>query len=364
MKVFTATFFRNNYGSALQAYALQQKIKELGGEPILIEKKVERKKKNLVEKIMIFFRPEKHYGPIRKIRRYLQKKIHTEKTAKINEFIELHTKVMSYETALKEIESNDCILLSGSDQVWSTLNHEIDGFYLFDFVHNEKTRKVSYAASIGVSELTEEQLAYYRKALKDFSAVSLREKAAYDLLKGSLDNKIIRQDLDPTLLFDGDFWNDAVSLKKPNRQYVFVYMLRPRNEVIKVARRLAKSRGLDIIYMGLYTNHYRGIKTIADGGVEDFLYYIKNADYVVTNSFHGTVFSILFEKHFVSCRIASTVSRAESLLELVGLKNHLIDKKTDFSVALEDYDYEDVKRRLAIKREESIEYLKSVILKK
>ena len=290
MKIYTATFYKNNYGSALQAVALQQKIAELGGDSVIIGLRNKQERIGFRDKLVLFFRPEKHYGLVQKLRRSIQRRVFTEKTNKINEFVRKNTTIQKYEECIKEIEVDGGILLAGSDQIWSTLNHPIDSFYVFDYIKNPNVQRVSYAASIGTSDVDSEHIEYYRNVLKPFDVVSLREKGAFDSLADNLENRIVRQDIDPTLLFPGEYWEKYTKKRLHEKPYLFIYMLRPSAEVIKVAREIAKKKQLDIIYMGLYVNHYRGIKTIDDAGVEEFLSYIRFADIVVTNSFHGTVF--------------------------------------------------------------------------
>ena len=361
MKIYTATLYRNNYGSALQAVALQQKIKELGGDAVIIGIRAKQERLGLKDKLVLFFRPEKHYGIIRKIRRGVQRKIYSEKARKINEFVFQNATVKKFEDCAAEIEANGGVLLAGSDQVWSTLNHPINGFYLFDYIGNPNIKRVSYAASIGTSEIDVDHIEYYKKVLKPFDVVSLREKAAYEILSKHLENRIVRQDVDPTLLFNGEHWESFARDRLYDKPYVFIYMLRPSSEVIQIARELARQKQLDIIYMGLYVNHYHGIKTIDDAGVEEFLSYIKHADIVVTNSFHGTVFSLLFEKKFVSVKIESTSSRVESLLNLTDMQDHLISGVKECGVAFQEYDTNAVGFKLEALRMRSIDYLNSII---
>lgn len=361
MSIYTATYYMNNYGSALQAVALQKKIKELGGNSVIIEYQRNQDIVGLKDKVILYFRPEKHYGIIRKIRRSLERRIFKEKAKKIKEFVSKNAMIKSFEDCLSEIESYGGTLLAGSDQIWSTLNKPINGFYLFDYIDNNNVRRVSYAASVGTSEINSEQVEYYKKVLRPFIAVSLREKAAYEILSQQLENRIVRQDIDPTLLFSGEYWGKYAKERIYEKPYLFIYMLRPSSEVIKVARMLAKQRDLKIIYIGLYANHYRGIKTINNAGVEEFLSYIKYADVIVTNSFHGTVFSLLFEKKFVSIKIESTASRVESLLYLTDMQNHLISGTKDCDIAFEEYDVNKVRCRLDVLRNDSVNYLKSII---
>lgn len=363
MNVFTATFYKNNYGSALQAVALQKKLKELGADSVIMTPPhiLSKKKKSILTKLTLFFRPEKHYGPIRKMQRYIQQKIYNEKGKKILRFVENHTVIKPYQQCFEEAANGDSVMLAGSDQVWNILNHPIPDFYLFKDEKLKDVPKVSYAASIGISDLSSEQVQYYQKALRHFDAVSFRERVAYNTLKDTLENAVVRQDVDPTLLFPGDFWEQFATEKIHEKPYIFIYMLRPNPEVIRTAKALAKSKGLDILYMGLYVNRYQGIRTIPDGGVEEFLSCIRNAEMVVTNSFHGTVFSILFQKRFVSLRLEGTSSRVENLLELTGLTNHLIDSAQQAKIAEQDYDCHTVAERLAEARKSSVEYLTEII---
>jgi len=361
MKIFTATFYKRNFGSALQAFALQRKLKELGCDAVVIdpETTLKRNPSSLTSRVAQFLKPERHYGFGDKVRRKLQKIKMKVKYTKIDNFLSQNVSTESFDDCESEIQNSKCILLAGSDQIWSIINHPIGDLYLFKFAPKH-VRKFSYAASIGLSKLSEADCEYYKEALADFESVSFREKVAYDLLRDSISNPVVRKDIDPTLLFDGEFWSNVACERLYEKPYIFVYMLRPDKKIIKMARDLAKRTGLRIVYMGLYINHYCGVKTINDAGVEEYLSYIKNADFVITNSFHGTVFSVQFEKRFVSVKIESTSSRAENLLESLGLNAHLISSVSEVYVALTQIDYEAVNAKLNLKRKASIGYLMEI----
>ena len=361
MKVFTVTYYTNNYGSALQAYALQSKIRELGGQAVIVAPEAKQTGKTPIEKLRFYFRKEKHYGLFLKIRRSVQKRLYAKRTKKINTFIRTNAEIVPYRDALEPMQSDECVLMAGSDQIWSTLNHPIDGFYLFNGISNPRAKKVSYAASIGISEISEEQKKYYRSVLSPFDVVSFRESHALELLKPVLSNEEVRQDVDPTLLFDGSFWARLASRDRPEKPYLFVYMLRPDSRMIEIARRLARAKGLEIVYIGLYSNRYPKVRTVTDAGVEDFLSYLYHADTVVTNSFHGTVFSLLFHKSFVSLKLDATSSRAENLLKIAGLEDHLITGVEESDIAFGSYDWPAIDGRLENQRQRSISYLRSVI---
>ncbi len=366
MKVFSATLYMKNYGSVLQAFALQQKLKQLGAEPKIIKRPSPISKDSVDRmsfgaRVKYFFKPEKHYGLAKKIRRMIERRVYKDKQRKLNSFVTSKIDTIDYKESLDVVNNEPCILLAGSDQIWNCLNHEVDSFYYFDYTQNPLAKKASFAASIGVSELSEEKKEYYKKILGSFDVVSFREKVACDLLSSHLSDKTVRCDIDPTLLHDKDFWSKIACDKQSERPYIFVYMLRPDKKLISLAKKAAKKRGCDIIYMGLFVNHYAGVKTIDTAGIEEFLSYIKNAEAVITNSFHGTVFSFVFERPFASVKIESTSSRSENLLGILGLENHLISDSTQLEAALCDCDYENAQKRLLEKREESVNYLKSLL---
>ena len=361
MNIYTSTFYLNNYGSVLQAYALQSKLKELGADPYIILPQSEpaNSKCSFFTKLRNFLSPEKHYGIIRKVKRYMQRKILAEKLRKINGFASRNLNFISYNDILNCMKK-PCCMLAGSDQIWNIIDRPINSLYLFGFVKNENIKKYSYAASIGLQNLDDEQKRYYKRVLSDFSVVSFREKAAKELLGGMLENNV-RDDIDPTLLWDEFFWEKIVSERQHNGRYIFIYMLRPDRKLIKIARKLSRVTGFDIIFTGQFCDKYTNIKTVSDAGPEEFLSYIKNAQIVVTNSFHGTVFSVLFGKKFVSVKIQSTGSRAENLLTMLHLEDHLISKSSDWKIALDNINYSDVNKKLNSERKKSEEYLKSIV---
>lgn len=364
MKVFMATFVSENYGTLLQAYALQSKLRELGATPILIEfplRTKENKHIGIMQRCRSLFHTEKHYSFIHKVRRKIECRIFKGKRSKAARFISDNITIDSYTRCIDQIKSEKCILLAGSDQIWNTLNNPINGFYLFDYVQTDNKR-CSYAASIGISDLDETQRKYYAEALKGFYSISFREKIAYDLLHDYLGNPIVRYDLDPTLLYDKRFWYTFTNNEVEKKPYIFVYILRPDKRLIKMARKISKRTGYRIVFLGQYNDVFIGCKTLFSAGIEDFLSAIANAEMVITNSFHCTVFSIIFEKKFVSVEIESTSSRVENLLSMTGLQNRLIKDIESLDVIYQEYDTEHVKEILETEREKSLDYLNEIIV--
>lgn len=357
MNVYTVTYLNRNYGSILQAYALQSCLKTFGANPVVIRKLIRRRFPRL-HFIIQLLKPEKNYTFIQRVQRWLDSKKYAEKNAKLNQFIRdnIATQHVENVAAFLRSVSQDDLFLAGSDQIWSTLNGPLSPWYSFQWL-DSKFRKYSYAASLGQGELTREQIQGYASGLAQFQVVSLRESQAVRALQPVFPDKI-RQDLDPTLLHDGSFWRSLASPRLVKEPYVFVYMLRLDVRVIELAQKIAAEKGCKVIYTGLYAHTYRGVTTVCNAGVEDFLSYINHAEVVVTNSFHGTAFSVMFEKPFLSVGIASTSARVENLLGMTGLMSQYVtDIQAPHSLTPDFTHALDV---LSKERAKSLSYLQSI----
>lgn len=362
MNVFTATMIYKNYGSALQAYALQYVLKIYGASPYVLQKK-KRKSRirkvagRIISKVIFILRPNQNYNIIKKIKLIVDDMKYERKYDKINQFINSNISLFNLSderTFLKGIPDNS-IFLSGSDQVWNTpLKLR---WFAFQWAKDKKHFKYSYAASIGRTKFSEDKLRIYQDAFSTFEIVSLRESQAVDIFRPLLRIKV-RQDLDPTLLLDKSIYKKIESPRLVDGPYIFVYKLLPNDKIFDLARKVAKELHCKIVYTGLDAYNVNDIQTVYDAGVEDFLSYIDYADAVVTNSFHGTAFSIIYEKPFLSVKVTTTGSRAESLLSLLGLQSQYIkDTSRGYSLQI---DYTSVNKTLKEARGRSLEYLRSI----
>lgn len=360
MRVFTVTFLNKNYGSFLQAFALQSVIKANGADPVILKQRESTAKhSSFLYRIICFIRPKANYSYYHRILIKLQDKHFAKKFERLNKFCENSISV-EYIESLKDIaeklENND-ILLAGSDQIWSMAMGPLSDWYTLESNELPKSiKKYSYAASIGLSELSEEQKIEYQVALRDFKVVSFRESQAKQILAPYISGEV-RCDLDPTLLLDSSFWSKVASSRIVDEPYIFIYMLRPDKKLIKMGRQLGKQLHCKVIYTGLLSNRFLGIETVCDAGVEDFLSYIRYADGVITNSFHGTVFSILFQKKFVSVRLADTSSRVENLLSILGMEQRLIDDEKELKKFYDSIDYSSAFEKLEVERRKSMDYI-------
>ena len=361
MRIYTVTYLHRNYGSALQAFALQSILKGIGVTPVVIQKSTTKKHSAFYQwllKIWYLLLPQKDYSLAKRIQLAIEDKKSSIKYKKIDSFILNKIQSLSIvdeKEFFRNVDNSD-IFLAGSDQIWGTADKKLSSWYTFQWLDDSHTR-YSYAASIGQAVLADNQIEDYVKGLASFKTISLREKQAVELLTPFFKDSI-RQDLDPTLLCDGTFWKKIASPRLVRKPYIFVYRLRPNEDVIDISRKLAKEKGFKIVYVGLYSSSEEDVECVYDAGVEDFLSYILYAEAVVTNSFHGTVFSILMEKPFLSVKIDTTGSRVESLLELLGLKSqHISTIASNYSLNI---DYSKVNSILRTEREKSINYLRSV----
>lgn len=358
MKIYTVTFLIDNYGSLLQAFALQSRLREFGAEPVILVKLPKQSPSRLRSWLSVL-KPVKHYSLIQRIKKRLHVRRYAEKNKKLSQFRKSnisYTNIEDEHFFCKNISTED-LFLAGSDQIWSVALAPLSKWYTLQWIDKKGIKKYSYAASIGLSDLLEEQIKVYKEGLSDFQVISLREKQAVQLLSPVFPAKI-RQDLDPTLLYDKTFWRKIESPRLVEKPYLFVYMLRPDINVIKLAKRIAKEKGYKVIYTGLLADHYHGVETVCDAGISEFLSYIDYAEAVIVNSFHGTVFSVLFERPFLSVRVASTSSRVESFLEMTGLMSQYVEDENrpyslnpNFSAALKILEKE---------RDKSLDYLKSI----
>ena len=366
MKIAVVTNYdKKNYGSVLQAYALQSKIKEIGADECVVFDVKRNTKKNVILKIKRFLSKSKnHYSLKNKFQIKKAKKLFFEKNKKIEAFCDVKINNVccySYKEA-EELSKEYNVFIAGSDQIWSPNAGTLSDITLLNFLDRNVSKKYSYAASIGVSNIDDEIKEKFKNAFSSYAGISVREKTAQKVLKDCT-NKDIRVDIDPTLLYSKDFWNKNVHTyeNNSNEPYIFVYMLRPEPMTIEIAKALSQKTGYKVKICSNRVVEKDLFENIYNAGIEDFLAYIKNAAYVVTNSFHGTVFSIQFHKRFASIAIEGTGSRVIDLLNNINLSNHVIESSKQIDVLDDNIDWNSVDKALELDRDRAIDYLKSII---
>jgi hypothetical protein len=237
----------------------------------------------------------------------------------------------------------------GSDQVWRPMyNDHLMNNYL-DFVENDKAIKIAYSASFGVDQWETDEATTQKAAslAKQFNAISIREQSGIHLCKEHLGVEAV-QVLDPTFLLDSVDYRKIYGVRKETEPYIATYVLDSNKDIQKIVKDIAKATGLEVRQLG---------KLSAKGfaPIEDWLAGIDGAKYVITDSFHGSVFSIIFGKQFITLGNESRgMSRFESLLNQFNLKERFVFSADGaLNVLNTPIDYVAVDRTLEDKRKKA-----------
>lgn len=269
-----------NFGSELQAYALQQTLAELGYNSEFISYKKER---------TLFSRIYFGFCELRAMISPRSSGGHAENFIRFRrEFLNCSKKKY---TAKNIATSNDdySVFICGSDQIWAP--NVYDSVYFLSFTDK---KKISYAASIGLNEIPIELSSCYKRHLSDFHSVSVREKDGKELLKNScgVDSVVMP---DPTALLTKQQWEQIAVLPKTSNSYVFCYFLNKDHSYKETVQKMV-DEGTEIIGVSASSEDFRWMHIIKDAGPREFLGYIRNAQAVFTDSFHGSILSLIFHK--------------------------------------------------------------------
>lgn len=365
-KVEIITIFDNtNFGTYLQALALALVIKKSGYEVEIVDyirpgQSEEAWKKfsdNCIKKI---------YYTLWEFPRW--RKLRYGCHSFVSRFVPLSKKQY---TSYKELKDNPPladIYVTGSDQVWNSVYNEgIDKSFYLDFAPTGYKR-VAYAASIGMSEIPEDEVEDTKRLLSKYCAITVREADASRILFG-LGFKDVPVVLDPTLLLDKSAWtNIAQQLKQiKTESYMLVYSVeeKAQNELIGRYAQLMSHRHGWKIYEISYNSYHRRLK-FADRHFmqvtpEVFLQLMLNAEFVIVSSFHGTAFSINFNKQFLTVTPNRFNSRVDNILTLCNLKDRLVTSPSFDISALHPIDYNKVNEIIDAERNKSISLLNNML---
>ena len=339
MKTALITFHAAyNYGSCLQAYALQHVIISMGFDNEIINYRFPEQKKA--------YRLIRNNGNTADlIKDVLQFPVFREKkkrAEKFEDFINnklLISKEVSDPDGLADYANKYDVYISGSDQIWNKHSNElnnVDWKYLYPYLLTfTDKKKISYASSIGNTE-DSEIVEYMLEYMKKFSAISAREHSVALRLTNLL-GETVTDVLDPTLLLTQKDYDSLFSLndsRQADKNYILYYSLSGINTVRKHLNWIKEiSNGKKIIVNTpyAYIPNSKSTKNIVAIGPIEFLQYIKNADTVITDSYHGTLFSINFEKNFYSlCKgLKGSEYRKAEVLQKLGLNQHLVEHTED-----------------------------------
>lgn len=374
-----------DYGSMLQALATQLILTNLGYDSEAINTDIlqlsinKRKYKYFAQNIFdlsIVREKSKIIG--KKLRIKIDRKIgnnqRTRETAfKVfcKKYFKQSRAFVSWNELSKECRNYDAVLV-GSDQLWLPSNVVAD-YYTLSFVPDD-VKRISYATSFGISEIPVRYERVYSKMLSRINHLSAREYSGQKIIK-NLTGRDVPLVCDPALLLEASKW-DAIASKGRiiQEKYVFCYFMGDNPKQRNFARRLADKEGLKIVsllHLDQYIasdEHYADI-TPYNVSPADFINFVKNAEYICTDSFHGTVFSILYSKSFFTFKrfnkktSLSTNTRIYSLLDKLDLLSRLFNADEDINTDLHIYNYVEIQKNLDKFRVDSMTYLKDSLEK-
>ena len=360
--VAIVTIFDNfNNGTYLQAFATSYMVRKLGYKVLFVDYCREFNKYTLFWQ-HLWRNPLKQFfafiGFVKR-RKAMQSIVRSNFT--------LTNPYVGYQSLEKNPPKAD-IYLTGSDQVWNTLhNHGIDKAYYWGEINDASKKIISYAASIGLDKFDEQDQEQIYALLSRYSAISVREQNAVSILKNlGLDSTLV---LDPTLLLSKSEWLEALKLDESfvSSPYILYYSVETSEQdklLEEMARQISQHLGIPIIQMcfGSMSKKNYVSQYVENPLPQDFISLMAHASFVIACSFHGTAFSLNFNKPFVSIVPVKYSSRAVSLLNEFGLSEHFITEKSQIDCSkLCNIDYKRVNGLLDEKRISSIDFLRKAL---
>ena len=362
--IITRYYNNFNYGGLLQAYALQQAVARLGFDC----QQISFDDKNISQKLYDTFlipAASVYWG------KWFWVTHHTKRRMAVFEKAIPHTRRKTA-TTISDLKNTYDAYICGSDQIWNPIWGWIDAYFL-SFVDEER-KKIAYAASIANNSLTLAESKFILRKIKGFDAISFREAEAIKALK-CVDPSFHAEVMpDPTFLLPPEDWSVLASPRIIKEPYILAYFLGTDTENRERAIAYAEEQGKRIVFpSSLLPNNRRWERAhdrrmIYHMGVEEFLSLIKNADLVLTDSFHGSVFSCIFEVPFVVTErrvygdSSSMGSRIATLMETLGIDRRVewIEPGKDYSFSTSETD--SIKSALSEQRQKGLAYLSESLI--
>lgn len=359
----------NNYGGLLQEYALFRELVNLGYQVEVIDYDTSSEPNTFsYKRDLRFLTVDKMIKKIQK--RVLKRKV-VESTIpnKLSRdlFSKFRDQYITFSEKCTYVDLNELNnrydgFVCGSDQIWNP-SYNIPSFFLNFVIGNNK---VIYGASLGVSTISPMERKVYKGLLQDLKSISVREKEAREII-ASLTDKKVEIVLDPTMILDRGDWMQFVREDKTREPYIFCYLLGIDSVKAEATKEFAKKTGCQIVSVPfencIFSEDY--FPTFDQGmGPIEFLNLIYNAQFVLTDSFHASVFSIIFDKDFrVFSRVVGKVNmndRLYTLLDWIDRKDLFIHPDGLEKVSVNDsitYDYSKIEKE----RIKSIQWLKNAL---
>lgn len=352
-----------NYGAVLQAHALRTAVESLDRSCSVLHyagEKMEKESRalyfprhtSLVDRLLYIYRLPMRTATVRKFNRFLKEHLHLS-----------HTKVIG-QSGLESLSDDYHALIAGSDQVFNYTGTGEDFHYYLEFAR-QGVKRIAYAPSFGLTEIDEAHRERVKAALERFDALSVREETGANLVEDLLGQRPV-QVCDPTFLLKKEQWEQLCISPKRKKPYVLVYSFGSRH-LEKVARELAAPIGAQVVNINRSLPlcfDGKGIRNAYAPGPREFLGLIREAEMVVTNSFHGMALSILLEKEFYTftnhyANSAATNNRFDTLANRLGLTDRIY--RADAAVERHPVDYQAVSKAVDAWRREGYDFLSQAL---
>ncbi len=361
MRVGILTFQNTtNYGAMFQAYALQTFVNQYCACEIL-------NYTNSTLKDRYEINPFK----AKSIKDFVKKSLHYKENKKnmliFDEFKRKKLNISDEEYNESNIAKADLkydLFIAGSDQVWNFKLTNYDRNYFLTFASN-KAKRNSYAASLGVSKLNESDEQFLKELITQQNNISVRENEGKNLIDDVISEKeknMINVNIDPVFLLSLKDWDKLIgNVNVTYNNYLFIYEVAYIPEILEFAKKIAKDKNLKILYVSASNKKLSGAVTLKNITPLQFLKYIKNAEIIITSSFHGMAFSVIFNKIFyygIPKNKANFGSRLNNLAKVLKLESR---NYINYSQDINFIDYNKVNNKIAAERRKAKAYIEGVI---
>lgn len=353
MKTLTVTYQNEiNYGAVLQAYALHHQLKDLGVDDYLL---------NLESSSPVYFFHRDKYP---RITSYIYNNLYNllyisstiQKVRKFKRFVKENISTTKLYKSLEDVKNDPPeadVYITGSDQMFNCFSRVKENNFL-QFGRRD-IKRISYATSMGQKKVDDAFINGFVAAIKSYASLSVREQSLKDYI-----SKVCGRDcevnIDPTFLLEKEEWNRFIGDRPIKGKYILCYALLYNPLVKQVMERLKQLTGLRTVVISPYArNPFKGDINIRSVGIEEFLTLFKHAEYVLTTSFHGTCFSIIFEKKFFTFIREGVETRITNLLEKLGLEYRIVSHVSQISC--EDVNFQFAREVINEEKKRAIRYL-------
>ena len=361
-----ATFFDDNFGTCLQAYALQQTIKKLGYESEIIRYYRGERNVQTESRWKKIFR----YSPQTVYKYITQRAIIERKRSAFKIFraqhISFSNEAYYRDSQLDVLKNKYDVYVCGSDMIWSE-DFQDDWEFLY-LTFADKDKSIAYAPSFGKNYLSNSNVERCRPFINAIGFLSCREQAGVDLIKQHF-NLDATHVVDPTLLIDSEEWNNAIGREKRlvEKKYNLAYcFLGTKNGREKIFKQIKGQRNRELVFLSGADGNYKSYMYQGSAGPFEFVQMYRDAEFVLTDTFHGMLFSIIFRKPFVVLAkepFGVSAERLKYTLASLGLEDRYIQYDAVIDEKFLTLDYTSVEEKLNRMQNTSIKYLKESLRK-